>query len=121
MFFSDMAAQSTNLDGLWGLMGLPVVLLVLVVISVLIYRKKMALKRRIYHDFFGSGPKHVDVVGKPIFDPSVIHQAKMYNLRPKKPLSTFTPIWDGKWKPKHILRMTPEPKVAPLYSDVIDD
>lgn len=81
----------------------------------------MALKRRNNLDFFGSGPIHVDIASKPTFDPNVIHRAKMYNFRPKKPLGTFTPIWDAKWKPKQTLRMTPEPKVAPLYSDVIDD
>lgn len=81
----------------------------------------MATKRRNNHDSFGSGPMHIDIASKPTFNPSVIHRAKMYNFRPKKPLNTFTPIWDAKWKPKHNVRMTPEPKVAPLYVDAIDD
>lgn len=62
-----------------------------------------------------------DTVGKITFVPSVIKPPKLYNFRPKKPLSYIFPLFDLNWNPTDEPNLQPVAKVEPLYHDTLDD
>ncbi|XP_071124677.1 uncharacterized protein [Mytilus edulis] len=115
--------ESPYLTGLFGLIVIPVIIIVLG-IGALQYRlqkDKMSKSQADLNPFSSSTTIHIDVVSKAIFDPKIIHSARKYNFKPKKSANSPWPMFDAHWSPKHILTLNPAPKVAPLYSDVFDD
>lgn len=119
-----------NLAGLWALLILPFLFLLILILLIARYcytkygcvcaRIKLPKRKKKPPPITDDGTGTADIVSKTVFVPNVIRQPKMYNFRPKKPL-TFYPLFDPSWEPTEHPNLQPIAKVEPLYNDSLDD